>query len=135
MRYWNLNTADELDTFLAHRSHMILAGKKVCVKFEAPETHNWTQFKAMHRWFELIAKQLNDAGMDQRRILKESVLIEWDKDSVKRNLWKPVQKAMTGKESTKDIDGTESGNIQETLCRHFGEKFGIELVEWPHESP
>jgi hypothetical protein len=89
-----------------------------------------TQNKALHLYCQMLAGALNDAGFDMRRTLKQDVDIPWNKSSVKEFLWKPIQKAMTGKGSTTELTTVEPSEVYETLNRHIAEKFGIS-VEWP----
>lgn len=86
------------------------------------------QNRALHVYFELLAEELNDAGLDMRKVLKPSIDIPWTKSSVKEYLWRPIQYATTQKKSTtkllkqKDID-----IIYETLNRHLSQIFGISV--------
>ena len=89
------------------------------------------QNKCMHKYFELLAQELNGAGLDMRKTLKPSVEIPWTKESVKEHLWKPIQEAMINRESTTKLNTAEVGDIYSVLNRHMGEKHGI-YVGWPH---
>lgn len=88
------------------------------------------QNKAMWKYFEILANSLNDAGLDMRKTLKPEIDIPWNKDSIHDHLWIPIQEAMTGKESTTEMDTKTPSKVYEVLNRHLGEKFGIS-VEWP----
>lgn len=88
------------------------------------------QNKAMWKYFELLAKELNDAGYDMRKTLKHDIEIPWTKNSIHDHLWKPIQEAMTDKESTTELDTVEPSAIHTVLSRHLGERFGI-YVPWP----
>lgn len=92
-----------------------------------------SQNKALHLWFELLAEELNGAGLDMRKVLKPHVDIPWQKETVKEYLWRPVQQAQLLKDSTTDMTPTEVTKVYETLNRHLGEKFGVH-VEWPHHK-
>jgi len=87
-----------------------------------------TQNRAMHKFFEMLAKDLNTAGLDMKRTLKPSVEIPWTPVTVKEYLWKPIQDAMLEKESTTELSTKEVNEVYETLIRHLGEKFGITTV-------
>lgn len=91
------------------------------------------QNKSLHKFCELLATALNDAGYDMKATLREDIDIPWSKDSVKEFLWKPVQLAVTGKESTTELDSGEPSKVYDILMRHMGEKKGIN-VEWPSEE-
>ena len=118
-------------TLLRHQAK--LASKPLFVHIgPAPEkTITSKQFNALHVFCERVADQLNEAGLDQRIVLKPSVAIDWSKDSVKQYLFKPLLEAMTGKTSTTDQDTVEPSKVADTMARHLGEKFGITLPEWP----
>lgn len=100
------------------------------------QTRTLRQNKALHLFFDMLAKSLNDAGLDQRKVLKPSVSIPWTKTAIKEQLWRPIQKAMYAKHSTTDLMKQEEiDHIHETLTRHLAEKFGIEYIPFPsHEE-
>lgn len=87
-----------------------------------------TQNNALHLWFELLADELNAGGYTVQLVLGQKVDLDWDKDKVKTLLWRPAQKAIFGKDSTKDLRKvSEIDRIWEHLNRHLGEKFGIHV--------
>lgn len=93
------------------------------------------QNRAMHKFFDLLADALNDAGLDQRKVLKPSVDIPWSAFAVKENLWKPIQHALYGKMSTTELDKSqEIDKVHEVLMRHISEKFHLEYIDFPHEE-
>lgn len=68
-----------------------------------------------------------------RATLKSDVDIPWTSDNVKNHLWKPIQKALTGHESTTKPKTGEYGQVYDVLSRHLGEKLGV-FVEWPSKD-
>jgi len=88
------------------------------------------QNSALYQYFTLLAEDLNARGLDQRKVLKESVEIEWNKDSVKKYLWSPIQKAVMGEASTTKLDRGQVDLVYITLAKHLGEKFGV-MVDFP----
>lgn len=89
------------------------------------------QNNSLHKFCELLAHELNSAGLDMREVLKPSVDIPWSKDAVKEFIWKPIQKSMNLKKSTTELTTKEVGEVYEVINRHISEKFGIH-VDWPH---
>ena len=83
------------------------------------------QSRALHVLFDLLAKNLNEHGLDQRKVLKESVDIPWSKDSIKAQIWRPVQKAQLNKNSTTELTTKEIDEVFDTIIKHLGQKFGI----------
>ena len=82
------------------------------------------QNNALHLWFEFLAAALNDAGLDMRTVLKPGVSIPWTPDTVKEQLWRPIQIAMLQKKSTTELETPEVSKVEEVLVRHLVEKFG-----------
>ena len=91
------------------------------------------QNKALHKYFELLAQELNAAGYDMRRTLKPGVDIPWTSDLVKQYLWKGIQEAMLGKESTTELTSAEIDKVYETLNRPLAETTGVH-VPFPSEE-
>ena len=89
------------------------------------------QNRALHLWCRLLSECLNSAGLDQRTVLKETVEIPWNEESVKESLWKPLQQAVIQKESTADAETGDYNKVYETLCRHLSDKLGVVPPEWP----
>ncbi len=89
------------------------------------------QRKALHLWCEMVAETLNASGLDMRVVLKPTVAINWSKDAVKENLYKPILKAATAKESTEEQSTVEPDVIVDYIVRHLGDKFGVTLPAWP----
>jgi len=95
------------------------------------EKRTLQQNSALHLFFRLLADELNNAGLDMRQVLLPSVEIPWTPANIKEYLWRPIQTAYTGKNSTTDLDKIkEISDVYEILNRHLGEKFGVH-VEFP----
>jgi hypothetical protein len=88
------------------------------------------QNNALHKFCDLLANALNDAGLDMKHVLKPDVDIPWTGLAVKNHLWRPVQKAMLGKESTVEPHRDEYPKIYDVLNRHLIDKHSIS-VPWP----
>lgn len=87
-----------------------------------------TQNKAMHKYFELLATELNDAGLTMRKVLKPEVDIDWTPEAVKSYLWKPIQDALYQKNSTTELNKKQVSLVFETLNRHLGTKLGVHVA-------
>ncbi len=83
------------------------------------------QNSSMWLYFRKLAEALNDAGWDMRKVLKPEIEIPWNKDTVCEHLWKPIQLAVTGKASTRELDTKQPGDIHMVLDRHTGSKLGV----------
>ena len=109
---------------------MVLNGKTPVVEFVESRRSD-AQNNALHLWCEMVANALNDAGLDMRHTIREEVEMPWTKSSVKEYLWRPLQKAMTGEESTTMPAKSQYPEISEMIARHLSARFGITLPAWP----
>lgn len=85
------------------------------------------QNRAMHKWFQLVADELNGSGNNVQIVLKQKVDIDWTATLVKEVLWRPAQKVILEKESTTELKKEEIDPVYEHLNRHLGEKFGVHV--------
>jgi hypothetical protein len=93
------------------------------------------QNSALHLGLGMIAKTLNEAGLDMRKVLKPEIDIPWTLESVKEYLFRPIMKAMYHKKSTTEL--SKIGEIEEiwdVLMRHLGEKHEVEYIPFPSEQ-
>lgn len=91
------------------------------------------QNAAMHKYFSLLADALNSAGYDMKKTLKEDIEIPWTMEMVKDHLWRPIQKVVTGKESTAALTSGEPSKVYDVLDRHLSSKLGIH-IEFPKDE-
>lgn len=105
--------------------------KYVEVQWTIGSQRTLTQNRALHMWFQWLAETLNDAGLDMRTVIKPEVEIPWSGASVKEYLWRPVQEALIQKHSTTEANRVEYTEVYDVLCRHLGDKFGVQCPPWP----
>lgn len=86
------------------------------------------QNRALHVYFTQLAQELNESGQDMKQVIR--VPISWSAYSVKEYLWKPLQKAMLGKDSTTELTTDEIDKVYDNMNRIIGERTGV-YVEWP----
>jgi len=91
------------------------------------------QNNAMHKYFTMLADTLNDAGLDQRKVMKPSFFLSWSLSSVKKNLWGQIMEPLTGKTKTSELERNEVSEVYELLSRNLAEKFGV-LVDFPSKD-
>jgi len=89
------------------------------------------QNKALHLWARNVAKELNRQGLSVQHVLNHAkVELDWNENLVKEQLWRPIQKAITGKESTTEPETQDYVLIYDTLNRFLSDKFGF-FEPWP----
>lgn len=129
--FWDISIPERRRNFDAYADQQLIAGHKVIVEI-VQQGPTPSQFRALHLWFRQIAQSLNDAGYSVMRVLRHDAEIPWTEALVKEHLWRPIQKAMTGKVSTKDPKKLEYPEISETLSRHLAQTLdGYEPPPWP----
>jgi len=76
----------------------------------------------------MVADELNAAGLSKQQVLSKTIELAWDGDSIKEDLWRPVQKALLKKKSTTELKKTEDiDKVFEHLNRFLGEKLGVHV--------
>lgn len=93
------------------------------------------QNRALHLWLTMLATELNAAGYTVQAVLKQKIDVDWDMEKCKELLWRPAQEAILGKKSTRDLSKLEDiDKVYDHLCRHLGEKFGLQVPEFPRAT-
>jgi hypothetical protein len=132
---WTLNNNEHWENFCAYRTQMLLAGKPITVEFVTAPVGNRTptQNNCLHEYCENVAIALNDAGYNRvisSPILSRDIELEWDMQSVKDLIWRHVQIAQTGKESSTSLTTIECSAIYEVISRYLASQFGLQIL-WP----
>jgi hypothetical protein len=90
---------------------------------------------ALHVWLKDLAQVLNDSGCDQRKFIeqhmKAGIDLPWTLHSVKECLYKPILVAMTGKESTEEMNTVEPSEVCKVLGARLSQKLGVTPPPFP----
>jgi hypothetical protein len=93
------------------------------------------QINALNLFCGMQADAYNSAGLDQKVVLgalfREATPIPWTKETFKANVWKVLMEAMTGEESTNDLNSVEPSQIYEQIVLMNGERLGVPTVPFP----
>jgi len=95
------------------------------------DTRTLQQNKALHKWCDLIANQLNDSGLYVTDVLKMET--QWSMSKVKENIFKPVVKQLYNKNSTTKLKKDEFENIIDAIVKAFAQK-GIVVPDFPNRE-
>ena len=125
-----INSEQSLEAAIVQLRTQFKEKKFVKAKLSYGRQRTLTQNRALHKYCDLLADALNDAGLDQRKVLKPSVDIAWTQSAVKENLWRPLQKFVTGLDSTTKPEASQYSAIYEELNRHLSMKLGVS-IPWP----
>ena len=88
-----------------------------------------SQNSAIHKYFELLAATLNAKGLTVEVVIKPDT--NWTTESVKELIWRPVQKAVIGKQSTTKLTTKEVNDVYMALDAALQLKLGVS-VDFPH---
>jgi len=84
-----------------------------------------TQNRAIHKYCAMLSGDLNDAGLDMRRVIKDEIDIPWTEVNAKEFLWRPIQKALGLPDSTTELTTKDVDVVYQTLSRHLSAKHNI----------
>lgn len=92
------------------------------------------QNRAMHKFFEVLAEDMNLHGIDLRMVLIQMQFadISATKQNVKDFIWRPFQIALLNKKSTTELEKQkEIDLIWDNLNRFFSDKFKYQIPYFP----
>jgi len=90
-----------------------------------------SQNAALHLWCEQVAQELNEHQLTCSNFFKEGHGVKFTKQIVKDEIWRPVQRAVTGEDSTRKPTKVQYGEIFDHVNGKLAE-YGIH-IEWPTE--
>lgn len=99
------------------------------------EIRTTQQNRALHLWFTQLSQALNEKHIGVRMILNEKVEVEWTPILIKEILWRKLQKAMFGKQSTRQLfKSKEVDTLFDTINNIIIERTNGEVIPPPFPS-
>lgn len=95
------------------------------------KTRSSSQNASLWLWFTHLAQELNLSGNDMKGTIQ--VDMWWDKDSIHKHLWLPVQKMMFDTDSTTKLEGHQIDKIYDTINKTIGERTNV-YVPFPSDE-
>ena len=132
--FWTVKNSVSRDEFIKFVNQSCEEGKEVTFQWVVGNTRTKQQNNALHLYCRNLAEALNDAGYDMKKTIKQEVDIPWSDDLVKKFLWRPIQKAVTGKDSTAHLKKEQYNEVYQILNRHLADKLGVS-VPFPQAEP
>jgi hypothetical protein len=120
---------EQLEAFFINVQESFNKNKRLEFKTEAGN-RTLTQNKAMHLYFKLVSEALVSAGIDTTNFFKEGYSLPFSEHIVKTELWYPLMRAITNKESTRGITTKEVTEIYEHLNAKLAEH-GVQHIPFP----
>lgn len=87
------------------------------------------QNKALHKYLELVAEELDRNGHSMQDVLShaKNVEIRPTKNALKEVIWRPIQQVMFNKGSTTELSTGEVDRVYEVMNKWLGENFAIHI--------
>lgn len=124
-----INSRQGLEAYKIYLDAQFDKHKYLRVTSKTGKQRTLTQNAALHLFCCKVSDALNDAGFDFRTFIREGYPVPFNEALVKEHIWRPIQKAITGKESTTKPETHEYAIIYDTLNLKLAEH-GIH-VPWP----
>lgn len=127
-----VNNENSLELAITELREQFNEKKYVKVKLTSGQQRSLPQNSAAHLFFRNLSSALNDAGMEQKVFFKEGFFVNWNSETVKENIWRPVQIAVCKEQSTTKPTRKQYLEIYEHINRLLSGK-GIH-VPWPQRE-
>ena len=124
--YYALKSQEQVDFMYEEVGKLVKNHGFVTVHYKVGKTRSSLQQAALEVWCRMIADMLNEQGV--YRGIKSPIYLDgeleapWQQHSVKNEIWRPIQEALTGHQSTTKPTPAQYIEIQDHLVRAFGEK-------------
>jgi len=118
MKKYTLDSALSLADFIGLITHIWREKKYVIVSIH-PQQRSDKQNNSLHKYCEMLADELNDKGLDMRKVLKPEIDIPWSMETVKKYIWKKIQKIMFDTDSTADLTRPQVSQVFDVINRNM----------------
>lgn len=125
-----INNEQQLNAYMEYLKKRLNDEGRIKIEVKSVNKRTLTQNAALHKYFSMLSDELNDAGYDARTFFKEGISVPFTAEIVKDNLWRPIQKAVLGVESTTDPKRLEYGQVYDVLNSYLINEKNI-FVQWP----
>ena len=93
------------------------------------------QRSAIHLWMDLVAKVLNESGIDKRVVIHKlstrGLDTQWTGASFKEDVYRPVYQSVSAKQSTEDANTLDHDIVVQGLQKWVAQEFGVVLPHFP----
>lgn len=130
MRDVVINSSASLEAYKTRLDLMFEEHKYLRVSnIRTGKNRSLSQNSALHLFCSNLASAMNDAGFEFRSFMNDGYAVPFSKQLVLDHMWRPVQKAVTGHESTRKPEMAEYFLIYDVLNSKLADH-GIH-VPWP----
>lgn len=108
----------------------VVPGQVIHVDFNEKKQRTLLQNNAIYKYFGLLSTSMNDAGYDKRVVysmMRDDFTIQWTPNSVKEDLWRPIQSSMYDTTSTTQLETGHVSSVHMNLNKWTAEHLGISV--------
>jgi len=127
-----ITNSQDLDAYIKNIRIRFEKDKIIKVDAKSGKTRTLTQNASLHKFCSMLAQSMNEAGFDFRVFIKEGYPVPFTEELVKEYIWKPIQKAVTGHESTTKPEPKQYSEVYDVLNVKLAEH-GL-YIPWPCRS-
>jgi len=127
-----ITNSQDLDAYIKNIRIRFEKDKIIKVDAKSGKTRTLTQNASLHKFCSMLAQAMNEAGFDFRVFIKEGYPVPFTEELVKEYIWKPIQKAVTGHESTTKPEPKQYSEVYDVLNVKLAEH-GL-YIPWPCRS-
>tara|TARA_R110000850_G_scaffold269167_3_gene401040 strand:- start:5192 stop:5596 length:405 start_codon:yes stop_codon:yes gene_type:complete len=128
-----INSLQSLEAYKQHLDAQFEKHKYLRVDMKTGKQRSLTQNAALHLYCTHVSDMLNDGGKDFRAMIKQGVDVPWTPELVKDYMWRPIQKLVTGHDSSVKPERHQYGEIYDVLNRHLSDKHDL-FIPWPSKD-
>ena len=127
-----ITNSQDLEAYIKNIRIRFEKDKIIKVDAKSGKTRTLTQNASLHKFCSMLAQAMNEAGFDFRVFIKEGYPVPFTEELVKEYIWKPIQKAVTGHESTTKPEPKQYSEVYDVLNVKLAEH-GL-YIPWPCRS-
>ena len=124
-----ITSSQDLEAYIKNIRIRFEKDKIIKVDAKSGKTRTLTQNASLHKFCSMLAQAMNEAGFDFRVFIKEGYPVPFTEELVKEHIWRPIQRAVTGHESTTKPEPKQYSEIYDALNLKLAEH-GL-YVPWP----
>ena len=124
-----ITSSQDLEAYIKNIRIRFEKDKIIKVDAKSGKTRTLTQNASLHKFCSMLAQAMNEAGFDFRVFIKEGYPVPFTEELVKEYIWKPIQKAVTGHESTTKPEPKQYSEVYDVLNVKLAEH-GL-YIPWP----
>lgn len=134
---WNGRTFEPFNDVMLDECNKIFEVGKVYIltdmNYSKSKIRTVIQNASLHKYLDLLASALNDAGYDIKKVLesmRKGFSVSCTKENLKETVWRPMQIAMFDIESTTKIDTKQISDVYRNVDAFTSKALKVS-IPWP----